>query len=101
MQGKLYPFAKFFYYFPLLNSVALNKPSFGGLRTDTKPRFFKILSELEQNPQYVFIEKKIYDHEIQDILYKIHPWFNLILAYLHEKYQPVDQGHYLMVLRKK
>ena len=91
----------FFYHFPLLNPVALNQSSFGGLRIDTKPRFLKILEQLRRNPEHIFIEKKVYQHEIKDIFYKIHPWFNIILAYLYQNYEPVGQGHYLVALRRK
>ncbi len=91
----------FFYYSPLLQNAPANTPNFYAMNLFTKTRFEQTLNELKKaRPQYVFMEKKIYERKIREHApYMFEPMFLLQERYFNN-YTLITAGKHLLVLRK-
>jgi len=98
IQAKRRPF---FYYAPLVISERLDKNSFAGTNVDSQVRLDKTLAQItDQKPEYIFIEKRLLGQWPPELAQN-YPGIILVLRFVIEHYQPVDQGVYLIAMRKK
>jgi hypothetical protein len=92
----------FFYYFPLIESTHMRAAEFRGTYLHTIDRMKKTLLQLEgSKPGYVFIERKLFDHQIPAEYYQYYQTLNILVQYLNAHYTVVDQGKYLTALKRK
>lgn len=98
MQADRQPF---FYFFPMVNSRSASGLDFGGLYLFTQKRVEKTIHQLQnESPQYVFIEKKIYQGKLPMVYYKKFKSLVVLLEFLNANYIPEQEGANLVALRK-
>ena len=99
MDAKRKPF---FYYFPLVESSHMRLASFRGTYLHTKLRLQKTMAQLEdEKPQYVFIEAKLFRRHIPPQYFEVFKTLETLVQYLGEHYEPVEDGQYLVALKRK
>jgi|CXWL01.1.fsa_nt_gi hypothetical protein len=99
MDAKRKPF---FYYFPLVESSHMRLAHFRGTYLHTRLRLQKTMAQLEeQKPQYVFIEGKLFRRNIPPQYFEVYQTLETIVQYLGEHYEPVEDGQYLVALKRK
>ena len=92
----------FFFYFPLFESRHMKSDQFGGTYIFTIDRMKKILKQFEDaSPEYVFVEKKLFRHQIPDAYYQHHDTLTILLEYLNAHYDADEEGEYLVALKRK
>ena len=92
----------FFYFFPMVYSEPMENLDFKGTEILTFSRMQKTLGQLEnEKPTYVFIEKKLYTGQLPAGYYQHFQTLTILIRYLSSRYQPLDQGQYLLVLKRK
>ena len=68
----------------------------------TVSRMQKTLGQLEnKKPRYVFIEKKLFLGKLPAVDYQHFQALSTLIRYLADRYEPYDQGKYLMALKHK
>ena len=68
----------------------------------TIDRMQRTLRQLEdQKPAYVFIEKKLFLGQLPAAYYQHFQTLTILIRYLAARYEPFDQGQYLMALKRK
>jgi len=91
----------FFYYFPLLNSRPPTMRVFGGTRLVTQKQLAQVMRQLaEKSPRLIFIEKKLVDGRLPKIYYEYYLALKLLVNYIRANYEPVQQGQYLLAMKK-
>ena len=91
-----------FYYFPLIESAPLRADLFVGTYVFTKDRMRQTLDEMARaESPYVFVEKKLYDGLLSKKYYQYFQTMSFLMQDLHRNYQPVAEGNFLMVLKRK
>jgi hypothetical protein len=99
MEAKRKPF---FYYFPIFQSDAMHMLQFRGTYLHTVGRMKKTLEQFETSkPAYVFVEKKLFAGQIPAPYYQHFQTLTILMAYLHEHYDPLEQGEYIVALKRK
>ncbi|MBL8014165.1 MAG: hypothetical protein JNN05_09985 [Candidatus Omnitrophica bacterium] len=92
----------FFEPFPLMVSTPMADPQFRGFRILTRQQLNNILSRLrDQAPEYVFIEKKLFQRSIHPQFYQYFEGLETVVSFLGEHYEPGPEGVYLMALKRK
>ena len=91
----------FLYYFPFLFPRTFKMLDFGGTTVFTESRLKKILRDFEQEkPRYVFIEQKLLG-KLPMVYYYRYSVLTALISYLHQHYDSVGKGEYLLVLKRK
>jgi len=92
----------FFYYFPMVWSEPMEKLDFQGTEIITIGRMQRTLKQLDdEKPAYVFIEKKLFLGQLPAVYYQHFQTLTILIRYLATRYEPFDQGQYLMALKRK
>lgn len=92
----------FFYYFPLIESSHMRLAHFRGTYLHTKTRLQKTMDQLEkEKPSYVFIEQKLFRRQIPPQYFEVYQTLDTLVKYLGEHYEPVQDGKYLVALKRK
>jgi hypothetical protein len=93
----------FFKCFPMVRSNYFAANSWGGLHLWARQQMSGLQQQLDEGaPVYIFIEKKIWNiPTMGPAVWQGTPSLMVILNYLQQRYQPVEQGDHLIVLRKK
>ena len=92
----------FFYHFPLLNSRPLRMRMFHVSLLNTYSELKKTVGQLESTePPYVFMERIYLNTRVPDTYYYDTPGLMGVLAYIHEHYEPVEVGEYLVAMKRK
>ena len=92
----------FFYYFPMVWSEPMAALDFVNTEIITVSRMQKTLGQLEnKKPRYVFIEKKLFLGKLPAVDYQHFQALSTLIRYLADRYEPYDQGKYLMALKHK
>ncbi len=91
----------FFYYFPLINSRDRDGRDFVGMYLLTIQRLEKTIGQLEQEkPETVFLEKKFVNNTMAPYYFQHYKGLTILLSYLAKNYAPVEEGEYLIALRR-
>ena len=99
MEAKRKPF---YYYFPLVESNHMRMASFRGTYLHTHARMQKTLDQMEtEKPTYVFIEQKLFKRHIRPEYFETFQTLEMLVGYLGEHYQPVEDGLFLVALKRK
>lgn len=99
MQAERKPF---FYYFPMIYPEPMGNLDFKGTELLTFDRVRKTLAQLDNSrPEYVFIEKKLFSGQLAPAYYQQYQTLTTLIRYLYQRYEPMDQGQYLLVLKRK
>jgi hypothetical protein len=92
----------FFYYFPMVWSLPMDSLDFKGTEILTYDRMRMTLESLEnKKPEYVFIERKLYAGQLPTAYYQHFQTLTILIRYLAGRYEPYDQGQYLLALKRK
>lgn len=92
----------FFDPFPLMVSAPMANPEFRGLRIVTRAQLNQMVERLRrQSPEYVFIEKKLFERKIHPQFYQYFEGLEAMVSFLGEHYQKDQEGVYLVALKKK
>jgi hypothetical protein len=75
---------------------------FKGTEILTYDRMRMTLESLEnKKPEYVFIERKLYAGQLPTAYYQHFQTLTILIRYLAGRYEPYDQGQYLLALKRK
>ncbi len=92
----------FFYYFPLLNSRPLRMRMFHIALLYTHQQLARIIDSLEQRkPTHIFMERIYLYRRVPASYYYDTPVLMALLEYVNTHYEPVDNGLYLVAMRRK
>lgn len=98
MEAKRKPF---FYFFAVLYTDQLDVLQFRGSVLWTKERMQRTLDELNKTHlEYAFVEKKLYSG-LPAAYYQHFQTLMILISYLHQHYEPVAEGKYLIALKRK
>ena len=99
MQAQRKPF---FYFYPIIWAEPMENLEFKGTEILTIGRMQKTLGQLEnEKPMYVFIEKKLFLGQLPAAYYQHFQTLTILIRYLAGRYEPYDQGQYLLALKHK
>ena len=91
-----------FYYFPLVDSRPMRMRMFDMTALWTVDRLKKTMDQLKnEKPTYVFMEKVLLAKSVPQAYQYLYPDLLVILNYLDQYYQPINQGKYLVALKLK
>lgn len=94
--------APFFYHFPLLTSRPMTLRSWPGEGVNTPGYLSETLQQLEQDrPGYIFMEKVFLQDSLPASYQENYGRVLAIIAYTKAHYQFMDQGKYLVVMKRK
>jgi len=92
----------FFYYFPLIESSQMKLAHFRGTYLHTFERMRKTLDQITKaKPQYVFIERKLFNRQIPPQYYQHYQTLEILVDYLAADYAVAEEGQYLVALKRK
>ncbi len=99
MQSQRKPF---FYFYPIVWAEPMENLDFKGTELLTVGRMQKTLGQLEsEKPTYVFIETKLFSGQLPLSYYQHYQTLTILVRYLAQHYEPVDQGQWLLALKRK
>ncbi len=99
MQAKRKPF---FYYCPIVNSRPLRMRNFVVTAMYTTDHLKKTLGQLEKDrPAYVFLERILLTPQVPQAYFYDSPGLFELLNYIFLNYEAVENGQYLVALRRK
>jgi hypothetical protein len=94
--------APFFYHFPLLTSRPMTFRTFPADAAEIPSFQSDTISELEgRRPMYVFMEKVFLQDQLPASYEEYNARLLAIIAYVRAHYQPVEQGKYLVAMKRK
>lgn len=92
----------FFYFYPIFQARLLGMLDFGGTYLFSRSRLQKTIDQLEAaKPEYVFMERKLFYGELPKIYYERYRSLAVLFMYLHQNYEPVQEGKFLTILKRK
>jgi len=60
------------------------------------------MDQLEaEKPEYVFIEQKLFRRHIPPQYFEVYQTLDTLVKYLGEHYEPVEDGQYLVALKRR
>ena len=90
----------FFKWVPLIDTVHMSQPQFGGTAIQTSDELQGTLQGLEQaKPERVFVEKKLW--QLPAAYYQYYQSLTVMLQYIQQNYALEAQGQYLLELKRK
>lgn len=92
----------FFYYFPLVISRPLEARSMVRTSIYIPKQLEKTVRQIETSrPKYIFMERIFLDRPKTELFYYYYSSFMYLTDYIQEHYTPVEEGKYLVALRRK
>jgi hypothetical protein len=92
----------FFYYFPLVDSRPMRMRMFNMTTLWTTKRLQRTLDQLnQQKPEYIFMEKIFLNKTVPASYQWLYPEVIVMLTSIFQQYTPVQEGHYLVALKRK
>jgi hypothetical protein len=99
MQANRKPF---FYYLPIINSRPLWMRNFVVTGMYTVDHLKKTISQLEEaKPPYIFMERILLTPNVPQAYFYDSPGLFELLNYISERYEPAENGQYLVALKRK
>jgi len=92
----------FFKWVPLINTVHMGAPQFGGTSIQTTGELQSILQQLEQaKPQRVFVEKKLILGQLGREYYQYYQSLTTLMLYFRQHYLLEKEGQFLLELKRR
>jgi hypothetical protein len=92
----------FFKWVPLIDTMHMGQPQFGGTAMQTSGELQSTLQELEQSkPGRVFVEKKLILGQLPAQYYQYYQSLTVLMLYFRQHYALAAQGQYLLELKRK
>ncbi len=94
--------ASLFYYFPVIDSRPMRARIFPFSSLLSTHRLNKTLNELDNaRPAYLFMEKILLAEAVPSSYAYLYPELLEILRYVHQHYEPYQEGRYLIAMKRK
>jgi len=92
----------FFKWVPLIDTIHMGAPQFGGMAIQTSGELQSILQQLEQaKPQRVFVEKKLILGQLPGEYYQYYQSLTTLALYFRQHYSLEKEGQFLLELKRK